>query len=67
MPEVNTATVNGFRKLSFALLDDVLAEVDRIVAADRAGSLQMLGNWSPAQSALHLVCRVPLNVCLPTI
>lgn len=42
------------RTLRFNSLDDLLAEVDRIVAADRAGTLRTTGNWTAGQALGHL-------------
>jgi hypothetical protein len=50
---VNTAKVVR-RKLELHSIDEVLLEIDRIVAADQAGSLQTLGNWAPGQILGHV-------------
>src|SRR5690606_19284687 len=42
------------RKLTFATLDDTMAAAQRIAAAQRAGSLRQLGNWSAGQVFGHL-------------
>lgn len=42
------------RRLRLATLDDLLAEIDRIVAADRAGTLRSAGNWTAGQVFGHL-------------
>jgi Protein of unknown function (DUF1569) len=42
------------RVLHFDSVDDVAAEVERIVAAQHAGHLEALGNWSAAQIFEHL-------------
>ena len=54
MNEVNTANVTDRRRLRFASLDDVIADVERIVAADRAGNLRRTGNWTAGQCFGHL-------------
>jgi hypothetical protein len=41
---VDTAKVAGRRILRFDSIDPVLAEVDRLVEAERAGRLKRLGN-----------------------
>lgn len=50
---VNTKQVQR-RKLRFESADDVLAEIDRIVAADEQGKLKTIGNWTPGQILGHL-------------
>jgi len=50
---IDTAKVKR-RQLRFKNIDEVLAEVDRIVAADQAGKLRMLGNWTSGQIFAHL-------------
>jgi hypothetical protein len=47
---INTAKVEGRRKLKFASYDEVLADVDRLTA----GPVKALGNWSPGQNFRHL-------------
>jgi hypothetical protein len=47
---VNTAKVDGRRKLDYATLDDVLADADRL----SSGRMKMLGNWSAGQIFQHL-------------
>ncbi|MGE0480190.1 MAG: DUF1569 domain-containing protein [Phycisphaerae bacterium] len=42
------------RPLRLDTLDDLLAEIDRIVVADRAGTLRTCGNWTPGQAFGHL-------------
>lgn len=42
------------RTLNFSSVDDVLAEVERLVAADRAGALRTAGSWTLGQSFGHL-------------
>jgi hypothetical protein len=53
-PTINTAKVADRRILRFESLDEVLAEVDRLVNAERAGRLQQLGNWTLGQTLNHL-------------
>jgi hypothetical protein len=55
-PADNTATEH--RSLHFDSIDDVLAEIDRIVAADRAGMLRRGGNWTPGQAFSHLAAWI---------
>lgn len=58
MATVNTAKVRvapgSARELHFADLDGVLAEMDRIAAAEREGRLTRHGNWSVGQVFNHL-------------
>lgn len=42
------------RPLRFASIDDALAEIDRIVAADESGKLTKLGNWTAGQNLAHV-------------
>jgi hypothetical protein len=51
---VNTAKVRDRRQLQFNSIDEVLSEIDRIVAADQAGTLRQLGNWTPGQIMGHV-------------
>lgn len=54
---VNTAKVKR-RTLHFNTLDEALAEVDRLVAADHAGKLKLLGNWTLGQNLNHVASWV---------
>jgi hypothetical protein len=47
---VNTAKVQGRRKLAYASLEEVVADADRL----GSGPVQSLGNWSPGQVFRHL-------------
>jgi hypothetical protein len=51
---VNTGKVSDRRDLRFATIDELLAEVDRLAAADRASRLRRLGNWTLGQTLAHL-------------
>jgi hypothetical protein len=51
---VDTGKVAGRRELRFESLDEVLAEVDRLAEAERAGRLRRLGNWTLGQTLGHL-------------
>lgn len=51
---VDTARVKDRRPLRFDNLDELLADVDRIVASDRAGTLRTSGNWTPGQILNHI-------------
>jgi hypothetical protein len=54
---VNTANVPR-RSLRFTTIDDVLAEIDRIVAADHGGILKSAGNWTPGQIMGHVAAWI---------
>ena len=51
---VDTAKVSNRRKLHFISIDEMLADVDRLVAAEKAGRLKQLGNWTLGQTLNHL-------------
>jgi hypothetical protein len=42
------------RPLHLETIDELVAEVDRLAAAEAAGTVRRLGNWSPAQAFQHL-------------
>lgn len=42
------------RTLRFETVDELLAEVDRIVAAEQAGTLRRTGNWTTGQIFNHV-------------
>ena len=50
----DTGKVADRRMLRFESLGQVLAEVDRLAEADRAGRLTQLGNWTLGQALGHL-------------
>lgn len=54
MMDVDTAKVTDRRKLRFNTIDEALADVDRIVAADKAGTLRCTGNWTAGQAMGHV-------------
>jgi hypothetical protein len=65
---INTAKVANRRILRFETIDQMLAEVDRLVAAEQTGRLKQLGNWTLGQTLGHLAgwsefgyTRAPLN------
>src|SRR3954453_12686491 len=65
---VDTGKVTGRRILQFESIDQLLAELDRLAAAERAGRLKRLGNWTLGQTFGHLATwteyiytGVPLN------
>ncbi len=51
---INTRKVAGRRMLRFESIDEALAEADRLVAAEKAGQLDALGNWTLGQALGHL-------------
>lgn len=54
MTTINTAKVSDRRRPRFTTVDELLADVDRIVAAERAGTLRRTGNWTAGQVFGHL-------------
>jgi hypothetical protein len=53
-PPVNTAKVANRRMLRFESINQMTAEVDRLVDAERKGRLKQLGNWTLGQTLGHL-------------
>ena len=51
---IDTAKVAGRRQLRFNSPQELRADVARLVAADRAGTLKQLGNWPLGQILGHL-------------
>jgi hypothetical protein len=51
---VNTGRATDLRAVRFTTLDELLADVDRLAAAERAGSLKRAGNWTLGQALGHL-------------
>ncbi len=49
-----SAGVPGHRKLRFKNINDVHSEIDRIVAAERTGTLRRSGGWTTGQVFGHL-------------
>ena len=54
---IDTAKVEH-RTLHFNTINDVHAEIDRIAASDRAGTLRTTGNWSAGQTFGHLAAWI---------
>ena len=58
MAAINTGKVGvgpgKARELHFSNIDEMLADMDRLLAAERAGTLERLGNWTPGQIFDHL-------------
>jgi len=55
---VDTAKTTDRRKLHYNSIDDLSADIDRIVAADRAGKLRRTGNWTAGQAMGHLAAWI---------
>jgi hypothetical protein len=51
---IDTGKVAGRRTLRFESIDQMQAEVNRLVEAERAGRLRRLGNWTLGQTLGHL-------------
>ena len=51
---VDTGKVAGRRILHFDSIDQLLDEIDRLAAAERAGRLKRVGNWTLGQALGHL-------------
>lgn len=54
---INTKKV-ARRKLRFESIDEVLVDVDKIVAAAQAGTLESIGNWKPGQVLAHVAAWI---------
>ncbi len=53
-PHVNTRHVEGRRAVSFATIDDAVADAERVAAADQTGNAKTVGNWTVGQILNHL-------------
>src|SRR5579884_2767951 len=69
---VDTSSVTNRRNLRFNTTEDAIAEAERLAAAERAGTLTRLGNWTLAQALGHMAAwaeysytGAPLKVPLP--
>jgi hypothetical protein len=51
---VDTGKVAGRRVLHFHSLEEIIADAERLAAAERAGKLKRLGNWTLGQALGHL-------------
>jgi hypothetical protein len=51
---VNTAKVVGRRELRFTTFSEVIADAERLAAAESAGTLKRLGNWTLGQAFNHI-------------
>lgn len=55
---VDTGNIAEHRELRFSSLDDLLAELDRVVAAEKTGTLRRTGNWTTGQTFGHLAAWI---------
>jgi hypothetical protein len=55
---VNTAKVKGRRKVSYASLQEVLADAECL----NRGNIKCLGNWSAGQTFLHLARAMNVSI-----
>jgi len=56
--EIDTRQVARRRTLHFESLNEVMADVEKLAAAQEQGKLRCLGNWSPGQNLGHLASWV---------
>jgi hypothetical protein len=58
---IDTRRVANRRPVHLPTIDDLVAEVDRVIAAASAGKVRPLGNWSPAQVLWHIGRLIELS------
>lgn len=60
---IATQKVKNRRKLRFETFDDVIRDAEALAAAERAGTLRPLGNWTLGQALGHVAswARYPLD------
>ena len=58
---VDTRRVANRRPVHFRTIENLLAEIDHVTAAAKAGKVRSLGNWSPAQVLWHVGRLVELS------
>jgi hypothetical protein len=51
---IDTGKVEDRRRLRYKSIDELLADIERIEFADRAGKLRRTGNWTAGQAFGHL-------------
>ncbi len=51
---IDTGKVQERRRLRFSSVDELRAEIDRVLAAECAGTLRRSGNWTAGQAFGHL-------------
>jgi hypothetical protein len=64
---VETGKVRERRALRFESIDQMMAEVDRLVKAERTGRLRPLGNWTLGQVLGHLAAWVEYSFTGPPL
>ena len=55
---IDTQTARDFRMLRFDSIDECVAEVHRIVTAEKDGTLRATGNWMPGQILAHVAAWI---------
>jgi len=58
MTAAAAAAAGERRALRFESIDEVLVEVERVVASDAAGTLRRTGTWTPGQVLGHLAAWI---------
>src|SRR5687767_5556072 len=59
--QVDTGRVTDLRAVRFASIDALLTDVERLAAAERAGTLRRAGNWTLGQALGHLATWVDFS------
>jgi hypothetical protein len=59
--KIETGCVYNRRIVRLQTLDDLLAEIEHVIAAAGAGEVRPLGNWSPAQVLWHIGKLIELS------
>ena len=55
---IETSTPSERRHLSFATAEDVLNDIDKILAAELGGRLRTIGTWTPGQIMAHVAAWI---------
>jgi hypothetical protein len=55
---VSESESTGRRTLHFETIEELLAEIDRVVEADKAGQIRSLGAWTPGQILGHVAAWI---------
>ncbi len=58
MATIDTPKAAGFRRLAFTTIAEALREGERIAAAETAGGLARIGNWTPGQAFGHIAAWI---------
>ena len=53
-PAIDTRRITGRRELHFTNIDEAVADVEQLAAAEREGRLRRVGNWTLGQTLGHL-------------